>query len=126
MQWFERDRLEDHGSQGVMAGRLGARVLELDGRPWETFPKVTSAAAGCQYFEPTGHSLCEPFLSYWRTNGGLERFGYPITEPTDETIENWSGTVQYFERRRMEHHPENQPPYHILLGLLGNRVWHGE
>jgi hypothetical protein len=27
-------------------------------------------------------------------------------------------TVQYFERVRMEYHPENQPPYNILLGRL--------
>src|SRR5215216_7407189 len=24
VQWFERDRLEDHGAAGVLAGRLGA------------------------------------------------------------------------------------------------------
>jgi hypothetical protein len=28
-------------------------------------------------------------------------------------------TVQYFERNRFESHPENQPPYDVLLGLLG-------
>ena len=30
-QWFERDRLEDHSNQGlgVLAGRLGAQLLEL-------------------------------------------------------------------------------------------------
>ena len=28
VQWFERDRLEDHGAVGVLAGRLGARFLE--------------------------------------------------------------------------------------------------
>ncbi len=33
-QWFERDRLEDHGAQSVMAGRLGTYYLELQGRPW--------------------------------------------------------------------------------------------
>ncbi|MEI7772283.1 MAG: hypothetical protein WCI67_19995, partial [Chloroflexales bacterium] len=35
-QWFERDRLEDHSNEGldVLAGRLGARYLELTGRPW--------------------------------------------------------------------------------------------
>jgi V8-like Glu-specific endopeptidase len=27
--------------------------------------------AGCEYFDATGHNLCEPFLSYWRNNGGL-------------------------------------------------------
>jgi hypothetical protein len=30
--------------------------------------------------------------------------------------------VQYFERRRMELHPENTPPYNVLLGLLGNEI----
>ncbi len=31
-------------------------------------------------------------------------------------------TVQYFERARMELHPENQRPYDVLLGLLGNEA----
>lgn len=130
VQWFERDRLEDHTSegQGVLAGRLGARLLELRGTPWETYEQVNNAPAGCTYFEPTRHSLCEPFLSYWNNNGGLERFGYPITEPIEEELEvsptqTWTGTVQYFERRRMEHHTENAgTPYEVQLGLLAKEV----
>lgn len=124
VQWFERDRLEDHGSEGVMAGRLGAKILELQGTPWYTFPQVSSAAEGCLFFQATGHSLCEPFRSYWEQNGGLERFGYPITEPHERTLDGeWTGTVQYFERRRMEHHTDNAgTPYEVLLGLLGNEV----
>jgi len=121
-QWFERDRLEDHGAEGVMAGRLGARYLELRGIDWWSLPQVNAPPPGCAYFPETRHSLCEPFLSYWRRSGGLERFGYPISEPMQETVENWTGTVQYFERRRMEHHPENAPPYHVLLGRLGAEV----
>src|SRR6476660_9091492 len=39
-QWFQRDRLKDHGREGVLAGRLGARLLELSYRPWEYFDKV--------------------------------------------------------------------------------------
>ena len=27
--------------------------------------------------------------------------------------------VQYFERSTFEWHPENQPPYNVLLSLLG-------
>jgi hypothetical protein len=129
VQWFERDRLEDHSAdgQGVLAGRLGARLLEKQGRPWQSFEKVDGAPAGCRYFPETGHSMCEPFLSYWNNNGGLERFGYPITEPMEETIGNWTGTVQYCERRRMEHHPENQgTQYEVLLGLLGNAIYTGD
>jgi hypothetical protein len=31
-------------------------------------------------------------------------------------------TVQWFERARFELHPENKPPYNVLLGLLGNEL----
>ena len=123
VQWFERDRLEDHGAAGVLAGRLGARYLELTNRPWEYFDKIGAAdtAPGCSFFAQTGHSLCGPYLSYWRQNGGLERFGYPITQPFRERIEDQIYEVQYFERRRMEIHP-SQSGSMILLGLLGNQV----
>lgn len=123
VQWFERDRLEIQADGTITAGRLGARFLELRNRPWQSFPAVAQADAGCAYFALTGHQLCEPFLSYWRANGGLERFGYPITERLDETIEGRSYPVQYFERRRMEYHAELAgTPYEILLGRLGADV----
>jgi hypothetical protein len=128
VQWFERDRLEDHGSSGVMAGRLGVRALELvQGRAWDTLPRIQSAPQGCRFFPETGHSLCGVFLTYWQRHGGLERFGYPISEPTNESQSVgdtlWTGTVQYFERRRMEHHIENaRTPYEVLLGRLGSFI----
>jgi hypothetical protein len=124
VQWFERDRLEDHDLQGVMAGRLGADLLDFQGRTWRAnFPPVPSAAPGCRRFAPTGHTLCEPFLSYWQRHGGLERFGYPLTELLVETIGDWTGPVQYFERRRMEHHRELRgTPYEVLLGRLGTAL----
>jgi len=123
VQWFERDRLEDHGAVGVLAGRLGARSLEQTNRPWEYFKPVdlASTPTSCQFFAVTGHSICEPYLSYWRQHGGLERFGYPITQPIYESVEQGKHAVQYFERRRMEIHPE-LPGSPILLGLLGNEV----
>jgi hypothetical protein len=123
-QWFERDRLEVHAN-GVMAGRMGAQLLELHGRSWYEFPQfVGELPAGCVYFDATRHSLCEPFLSYWERNGGLERFGYPLAEPMNEQLGGWSGTVQYFERRRMEHHLELRGTrYEVLLGLLGRAVY---
>lgn len=123
VQWFERDRLEDHTPEGkgVLAGRLGARLLDLRWRPWQTFPPANDVGSNCVFFRETNHSLCDAFLSYWRANGGLERFGYPITEPFQEVLEGRSYTVQYFERRRMELHPQ-LPGSPVLLGLLGRDV----
>lgn len=125
VQWFERDRLEDHSNEGlgILAGRLGARVLELQARPWQSLPAPAGIPHACRFFVETGHTLCGPFLRYWERNGGLMRFGYPISEPRIETVEDWTGTVQYFERRRMEYHTELAgTPYEVLLGLLGRDV----
>jgi hypothetical protein len=92
---------------------------------------------GVVYFAATGHTLRGDFLAYWTKYGGLAQFGYPITEeivePGGPTL-NAPQPVQYFERARFEHHPENVPPvtggtsttppqpaggYGVLLGLLG-------
>jgi hypothetical protein len=122
-QWFERDRLEDHANEGlgVLAGRLGARALELDGRPWRPGGETPGP---CRFFPETGYAICTlAFQTYWEQNGGLERFGYPITPAFQETIEGRTYTVQYFERRRMELHPEHAgTPYEVQLGLLGRTV----
>lgn len=75
-----------------------------------------------RWFAATGHTLRGPFLDYWQRNGGLAQFGYPITEEFTEPIGLNNGTimVQYFERNRFEHHPENAgTPYEVLLGTLG-------
>lgn len=120
VQWFERDRLEIQADGRVTAGRLGARYLERQGQPWQSFPGVAQADLGCTRFAVTGHQVCEPFLSYWHAQGGLERFGYPLTERMDLLIEGRSYPVQYFERRRMEVHSELVgTPYALLLGRLG-------
>ena len=64
----------------------------------------------------TGHSLCYKFRDYWLQNGGLDRFGYPITEFTIED----GRIVQYFQRGRMEWHPEKPEGQRILLAPLGS------
>lgn len=61
------------------------------------------------------------FLGYWDSHGGLLRFGYPISDQIEEQsgTEGKTYAVQYFERAVLELHPENQPPYEVLLQLLG-------
>jgi hypothetical protein len=70
----------------------------------------------CEYFEQTGKYLCFGFKSYWHEYGGLEIFGYPISNEMQED----GTTVQYFERARFEWHPGVWPERHdVLQGLLG-------
>lgn len=85
-----------------------------------------------RYFAETNQLLRGRFLEYWEQNGGLARFGYPLTPALLEVSaeDGKSYTVQHFERNRFEYHPENRPPYDVLLGRLGadllerqNRDW---
>ena len=85
-----------------------------------TDPTVYSApvaqVVSALYFPETGHGLSGRFLTFWKNDGGLPVFGYPLT---DEMSEN-GRTVQYFERQRFEFHPELEgTPYVVELGLTG-------
>lgn len=83
--------------------------------------RVAPAAgdSSAQYFDATGHNVGGPFLQFYRAHGGLDIFGYPRTE----AIQDRGQTVQYFQRARMELHPELAgTPYEISLTLLGDQV----
>jgi hypothetical protein len=73
------------------------------------------------YFQETRHSLDVPFRTFWEQSGGLAVYGYPISQPLTETGDDGQGyLVQYFERNRLEYHPEAAgTPYEVQLGLLG-------
>jgi subtilisin family serine protease len=87
------------------------------------FLPVADPQDGSVYFPQTGHTLRGALLGYWRQNGGLPIFGYPTSEPFGERGEDGRDyTVQYFERHRLELHPENAPPYHVLLSRLGDTL----
>jgi lipoprotein-anchoring transpeptidase ErfK/SrfK len=83
--------------------------------------RVGAAAPETVFFTQTGHQVGAPFLKYWRAHGGLAVYGYPITEAMQEKsdLDGKTYTVQYFERARLESHPENAAPWDIILGQLG-------
>src|SRR3954451_7023843 len=60
------------------------------------------------------------FRQYWEQNGGLAVFGYPISFAQMQPASRGSMLTQYFERNRLELHPETAPPYDVLLGRLGD------
>jgi hypothetical protein len=125
VQYLERARLEAHPEHAgtpyaVQLGLLGVTLTA--GR---NFPPAPAAEAPTgpdrRYFPETRHTLRGPFLAYWQAHGGLAQFGYPLSEEVAERnpADGKTYTVQYFERNRFEYHPENRPPYDVLLGLLG-------
>ncbi len=85
--------------------------------------RAVGAAPAEACFAETSQCVRGRFLDYWQQNGGLARNGFPVTGERREILEDGKEyTVQYFERVRMELHPENAPPYDVLLGQFGRRV----
>ncbi len=125
VQYFERVRMEWHPENqppyDVLLGAFG-RLLYLT-NPAQPLANAAPRQPGAVYDEATGHNLSDRFFTYWLVNGNLAQFGHPISEELVEVLENGQPyTVQYFERARFEHHPENAPPYDVLLGQFGRRV----
>ena len=142
-QWTERNRLELHPQNPpayrVLLGRMGAERLEQLGRSWRAEGREPGPQGGCLWFEETGHNVCDqaPGLglkSYWEANGlqipglgpyerSLALFGLPLTaarpEPSADVV---MILTQWFERARLEWHPDNPDQYKVLLGLLGREV----
>jgi hypothetical protein len=89
-------------------------------------PVPSSAATSDKvFYAATGHTLGGPFKTYWEQNGGLSRFGYPVTEEFQDVslTDGKTYTTQWFERARFEYHPENKgTQYEVLTGLLGNEM----
>ncbi len=83
--------------------------------------------AGAIYFKETGHNLSGNFQRFWQQRDGLRVFGYPLTEQISETVasrpvsspSSQQLTVQWFERVRLEYHPELTATEPIVISLLG-------
>jgi hypothetical protein len=130
VQYFERAVLEEHPeNQGIdnnryyIQGRLLGQLLAEERLSEPPFQPVADPGDGT-WQAATGHTIRNepaPFRTFWQANGGLEVFGYALSEQFEEVNQADGQTywVQYFERQRLEWHPEN-PDAPIQLGLLGN------
>lgn len=118
IQYFERARLERHPElppeNQVILGLLGSELRAPDP------PLSGPPASNRRFFPQTGHSIGGRFGDFWERNGGLARFGLPLTEEITED----GLTVQWFERARFEYHPEAAgTPAEVQLTQLGRRLW---
>jgi hypothetical protein len=121
-QYFERVRMEYHPENSdplkVQMGLLGVPAAKA--RNFPRIPAITGDAS-TSFFPETGHSL-RLFRDWWMQHGGIPVVGFPLSEEVQEknAADGKVYTVQYFERNRLEYHPEaagadNQ----VMLGLLG-------
>jgi hypothetical protein len=119
VQYFERARLEYHPENqapyDVLLGQFGRHFHPAD-PPAAPRPDAV-------YFPQSGHNVRAGFWDFWQRFGDLAQFGYPLTDEFTETLDDGKPyLVQYFERARFDHHPENAPPYDVLLGQFGRRT----
>ena len=74
-----------------------------------------------QCFEDTGKCVHGDFLQFWRDNGGLERFGPPVTDELNEA----GRTVQYFRNVVLELHPgADGQGTEVRIGRLDPRLFY--
>jgi hypothetical protein len=115
VQYFQRARFEYHANSSrpwkVELSMAGSRITEE-----RSFEQVAPAAAfgDRTFYAQTGHTIGGAFQQFWKNNGGLAIFGYPISE---ELWENGT-TVQYFERARFELAAQGR----VLLGHVGTEL----
>lgn len=87
-----------------------------------SFLQSSAQQSSCRMFPETGRIVCGKFLAFWEKNGGLQIFGYPISNTFEDYLRDADKelhTVQYFQRAIFEMHPANQPPYDVQLSLTG-------
>jgi len=107
VQYFEHARFEYHPEFADSVDQVQLSLLGNELTVGRSFPAGTPED-GKQFFPETKHTLSGKFLRFWQKRGGLRVFGFPISEPFEETspIDGAARLTQYFERARFELHPD--------------------
>ncbi|MDQ2808711.1 MAG: cupredoxin domain-containing protein [Chloroflexota bacterium] len=123
VQYFERAVFEKHPENkppfDTLLSQLG--TFRYQTKYPTGAPDQHVSTVNARKFAETGHTVGGVFRSYWESHGGLAQQGYPISDEFTEKsdLNGQPYTVQYFERAVFELHPENKPPFDVLLSQLG-------
>ncbi len=124
VQYFERAVFELHNENqppyNVLLSLVGVTRYKQN-YPGGAPNQKANSDPGTVLFPQTGKKVGGAFLAYWKASGSVAQQGYPISEEFQEKsdLDGKTYTVQYFERAVFEFHPENKPPYNVLLSQLG-------
>jgi hypothetical protein len=83
------------------------------------FGGIVRAQNQQQCFAETRFCIEGRFLDFWRANGGLPVFGFPLSAAQADIVEGREVPIQWFERARLELQPANPSSYAVLLGRVG-------
>ncbi len=110
-------------STGFQGGTTYALAVVGTGQATTRFAVVASQAERC-FAAETGFCVRGRFLDHWTAHGGLAINGYPISVEFNEVLEDGKPyAVQYFERTRLEYHPDGrEPEAQVLPGQFGRRI----
>jgi hypothetical protein len=121
VQYFERVRFEYRPENPpelrVVKSPLGQVLYDQDQTGLAI--SLPQGDAGCRYFSETDFQVCYAFLDFFDAYGGIDQFGYPISDlEQHETF-----IVQYFQFARLEWHPEQPAGQQVMLTDVGRRYF---
>ncbi len=118
VQYFQHARLELHpenpGGSRVQLGKLGEELGKQIPPQAATGPNSYVQ----RYFPETGHSVIYAFLNFFDKYGGIDTFGYPISDYGPDS--EGGRIVQYFQRAKLEWYPELASEQRVQLSDLGS------
>ena len=119
VQYFEKARLDLHPEAPE---ELRVQQAPLGDLIYEVGPPIPLGdnPAPCRTFAETSLPVCFTFLEFFEKHGGVAQFGFPIS-----SLEDQEGRImQYFQRGRLEWHPELPAGERVVVGDLGQSYFY--
>jgi hypothetical protein len=121
VQYFEHVRFElrpeNPPELRVVKSPLGGILYDQE-QP-SALISLPQGDAGCRLIQETGFQVCYAFLDFYDAYGGIDQFGYPISD----LEEHDTFAVQYFQFARLEWHPELPAGQRVVLTDIGRRYF---